>query len=74
MLGGHGTWSGMPRIEEVSEDGGPDYPVVTGDYRTRRAWASEPIRPGTPLTTPVPLFTKLDPSVADEELARLEGS
>jgi methionyl-tRNA synthetase len=74
MLGGRGTWSGMPRIEEVSEDGGPDYPVVTGDYRTDATWASEPIRPGTPLTTPVPLFTKLDPSVVDEELARLEGS
>ncbi len=73
MLGGRGTWSGMPRIEEVSEAGGPDYPVVTGDYRTDATWASEPIRPGTPLTTPVPLFSKLDPSVADEELARLEA-
>src|ERR1700722_9393128 len=61
MLGGRGTWSGMPRIEEVSEAGGPDYPVVTGDYRTDATWASEPIRPGTPLTTPVPLFSKLDP-------------
>jgi methionyl-tRNA synthetase len=73
MLGGQETWSGMPRIEEVSEEGGPDYPVVTGDYRTGATWAPAPIRPGTPLTTPVPLFTKLDPSVADEELARLEG-
>jgi len=73
MLGGQGTWSGMPRIDQVSEEGGPDYPVITGDYRTDASWASEPIRPGTPLTTPVPLFTKLDPSVADEELARLEG-
>ena len=31
-----------------------------------------PVKPGTPLATPAPLFTKLDPSVADEELARLE--
>jgi len=74
MLGGQGSWSGMPRIEEVSEEGGPDYPVVTGDYRTDASWASEPIIPNTPLATPVPLFTKLDPSVADEELARLEGA
>jgi len=29
------------------------------------------VRPGTPLAVPRPLFTKLDPSVADEELARL---
>jgi methionyl-tRNA synthetase len=35
-------------------------------------WAPTPIRPGTPLSQPVPLFAKLDPSVVDEELARLE--
>src|SRR5580704_4676502 len=73
MLGGSSVWSGMPRIDEVSEDGGPLYPVITGDYTVAAArWASMPIRPGTPLTLPVPLFTKLDPSVVDEELARLE--
>ena len=31
-----------------------------------------PVRPGTPLAPPEPLFAKLDPSVVDEELARLE--
>jgi methionyl-tRNA synthetase len=72
MLGGQGAWSGMPRIDEVSEDGGAPYPVITGDYRTAARWESAPIRPGTPLAQPVPLFAKLDPAVADEELARLE--
>src|ERR1700728_4565380 len=33
MLGGSGTWSPMPRIDEVTEDGGAPYPVITGDYR-----------------------------------------
>ena len=73
MLGGSQPWSGMPRIEQVDEDGGPSYPVITGDYRTAARWASEPIKPGTPLAPPVPLFAKLDPSVVDEELARLES-
>ena len=74
MLGGTGEWSGMPRIEEVNEDGGPSYPVITGDYDVAARWEHRPIRPGTPLQPPRPLFAKLDPSVADEELARLEGA
>jgi methionyl-tRNA synthetase len=72
MLGGTGGWSGTPRIDEVREDGGPSYPVITGDYTGAAAWASAPIRPGTLLSPPQPLFTKLDTSVVDEELARLE--
>jgi methionyl-tRNA synthetase len=75
MLGGNGIWSGMPRIDEVDEDGGPAYPVITGDYSSAAArWESAPIRPGTPLAAPAPLFAKLDPSVVDEELARLAGA
>jgi len=72
MLGGTGTWSPMPRIEEVSEVGGAGYPVITGDYPGAARWRSEPIRPGTPLAVPRPLFAKLDPRLAEEELARLE--
>jgi methionyl-tRNA synthetase len=72
MLGGTGEWSGMPHIDEVDEDGGPSYPVITGDYDVAARWEHRPIRPGTPLQPPRPLFAKLDPSVADEEVARLE--
>ena len=71
MLGGTGTWSDMPHVEEVDEEGGPPYPVITGRYDGAARWASVPVRAGTPLATPVPLFTKLDTSVVDEELARL---
>ena len=66
-----GTWSDMPHVEEVDEEGGSPYPVITGRYDGAARWASQPLRPGTPLATPVPLFTKLDTSVVDEELARL---
>jgi methionyl-tRNA synthetase len=71
MLGGTGTWSDMPHVEEVDEDGGPPYPVITGRYDGAARWSSAPLRPGTPLTPPAPLFTKLDTAVVDSELARL---
>ncbi|SIO84810.1 methionine--tRNA ligase [Nocardiopsis sp. JB363] len=79
MLGGTGTWTGMPRLESGHDTiGGSEeqveYPVITGDYADNDArWASTPIVPGTPLSRPEPLFTKLDQSVVDEELARLAG-
>ena len=74
MLGGTGTWSGMPELREVEDlDGGPGYPVLMGDYATEAVWESRPITPGVPLAPPTPLFRKLEPSVVDEELARLEG-
>ena len=63
----------MPRVEQVDEAGAPSYPVITGTYDGAARWSSVPLRAGTPLAPPTPLFTKLDPSVVDEELARLES-
>ncbi|WP_444961300.1 methionine--tRNA ligase [Nocardiopsis sp. M1B1] len=80
MLGGTGTWTGMPRIDAGRDTiGGSEeeveYPVITGDYAGNEArWESRPIAVGTPLGRPEPLFAKLDQSVVDEELARLEGA
>ena len=74
MLGGTGQLvrhaadrRGRPRMAA------PRYPVITGDYLTAARWESAPIRPGTSLGPPTPLFAKLDTSVVDEELARLEN-
>jgi methionyl-tRNA synthetase len=65
----------MPRIEEADDlDGGPGYPVITGDYRGAAAWERRPVAVGTPVAKPTPVFTKLDPSVVEEELARLSGA
>ena len=73
LLGGTGTVSPQPEIREVDDlDGGPGYPVLMGDYSATAGWASSPLTPGTPLEAPTPVFTKLDPSVVEEELARLE--
>ena len=76
-LGGTGVWAAMPEIREVSEPDNDDYPVLMGDYESAREagarWESIPLASGTPLQPPTPIFTKLDPSVAEEEVARLAG-
>jgi methionyl-tRNA synthetase len=67
------VWSAQPGITQVSEvteiageGSGPDYPVLTGDYAAQQArWASIPIEAGRPLAKPTPLFTKLDPGLAE---------
>jgi methionyl-tRNA synthetase len=76
-LGGEGVVAPMPRIEEVADldDDAPAarYPVITGDYTATPTWESRPVKAGTPVAKPSPIFAKLDPSVVDEELARLAG-
>jgi methionyl-tRNA synthetase len=75
VLGGAGEVQPMPRLEEVGDlDGGAGYPVITGDYSSPRAWRRHDLAPGTPVAKPTPVFTKLDPSIVEEELARLDGS
>jgi methionyl-tRNA synthetase len=73
-LGGQGEVAPMPRIEEVEDlDGGPAYPILTGDYSAAPAWRRHPIAVGSPVAKPTPIFTKLDPALVEEELARLGG-
>jgi methionyl-tRNA synthetase len=71
-LGGTGTFVPQPEVREVDDlDGGPAYPIITGDYAAQPRWAQEPVVPGTPVRPPTPIFTKLAPEVVDEELGRL---
>ncbi|WP_418059840.1 methionine--tRNA ligase [Pimelobacter simplex] len=72
-LGGSGAIAPMPRIEEVSDldDTARGYPIITGDYTGFPAWRRQPIEVGRAVAKPSPVFVKLDPSVIDEELARL---
>ncbi|MBA3530165.1 MAG: methionine--tRNA ligase [Propionibacteriaceae bacterium] len=60
-LGGTGVWAAQPEIREVGEEGGPDYPVLMGEYASEQArWTSVPIEAGRALVKPTPLFAKLD--------------
>ncbi|CAN5404788.1 methionine--tRNA ligase [soil metagenome] len=73
-FGGSGDIAPMPRIDEVDDlDGGPGYPVITGDYTTAPAWGRRPLVVGTPVEKPTPVFTKLDVAIIDEELDRLKA-
>lgn len=76
LLGGTGTIAPQPRIDEVTDLDDPSraYPVITGDYRlgeTVAPWAPRAVVPGTPVGKPTPVFTKLDDSVVEEEIARV---
>jgi methionyl-tRNA synthetase len=79
VFGGDGEFMPMPRIEHVEdldpgEGAGLDfYPIITGDYSATPRWESRPVTVGAKVDKPTPVFTKLDPAVVDEELARLEG-
>jgi methionyl-tRNA synthetase len=65
-LGGTGVWAAQPDLVEVDEEGGPSYPVLTGDYTKQQArWASTPLPVGRPLVKPSPLFTKLDDTLGE---------
>jgi methionyl-tRNA synthetase len=77
MLRGEQRWAAMPELVELDEEtavGSPSYSVLTGDYDTGARWESTPIEVARPVAAPTPVFTKLDPSVVDDELARLAGS
>jgi methionyl-tRNA synthetase len=74
LLGRTGQFTDTPEIRQVDDlDGGPSYPVITGSYEKSNRWARTPIIPGTPISAPTPVYRKLDVSVVDEELARLEA-
>jgi methionyl-tRNA synthetase len=72
VLGGTGDVQPMPQLQEVEDlDGGAPYPIISGEYSGIAGWQRRPIVVGTPVAKPTPVFTKLDPGIVDEELARL---
>ncbi len=70
VLGGDGELVPMPSVVHVADlDDGHPYPVITGDYSRMPRWESHPIRVGSPVAKPTPVFVKLDESVVETELA-----
>ena len=62
VLGGEGDLVPMPRLEEADDlDGGPGYPIITGDYSATPRWGSRPVVAGTKVGKPAPVFRKFDP-------------
>jgi methionyl-tRNA synthetase len=75
LLGREGMLAPQPELREVDDlDGGPSYPVLTGDYACDVRWESTPLQAGTPIAPPTPLFAKLDVLIVEEELARMVES
>jgi methionyl-tRNA synthetase len=74
LLGYDDVIAGPLEFREVDEDG-DTHLVLTGDYRSWGGeWSPSELRPGQKLQEPRPLFKKLDPEVADEELARMAAA
>jgi methionyl-tRNA synthetase len=72
LLGHGGTIAGELEFRTVDEDG-RSHEVLTGSYANWIGeWKPSDLSPGQKLQEPRPLFTKLDPKVVDEELARME--
>jgi methionyl-tRNA synthetase len=67
LLGHEGYLAGPLEIRRID-----DHDVLTGDYTSWvGSWTPSELAPGTPLQEPRPLFRKLPPETAAEELARL---
>ena len=73
ILGNEGQLMGTTHFEEADEDG-RKHRVLTGDYsQAVGKWQLSTLPPGQALQEPQPLFRKLDESIVEEELARLEA-
>jgi methionyl-tRNA synthetase len=72
LLGSEGDLAGPLRFETVTEEDGSTHEVLTGDHeRATGSWAASELPAGRKLQEPRPLFRKLPPETAEEELARL---
>jgi methionyl-tRNA synthetase len=75
LLGYDGWIAGPLEFQEAVEDDGSTHEVLTGDYETWVGrWAPSELPPGQKLREPRPLYRKLEPSLVDEELQRMQAA
>ena len=76
LLGYDGFLAGPIEQRRVTEAGGGEHTVLTGDYASWvGAWEPSALAPGQALREPAPLFEKLDPEkIVPEELRRMEAA
>src|SRR5699024_10415937 len=73
-LGGQRQRASLPRIEAVEElDARTRSAVVISESADVRAWEHRPVTVGPPVSKRTPVFVKLAPAIAEEELERLEA-
>jgi methionyl-tRNA synthetase len=71
MLGEEGTLFGRQIVEQVAETAKSHSALTYEGATAVGQWARLPVPAGRQLPQPGPLFKRLDPEIADEELARL---
>jgi methionyl-tRNA synthetase len=72
LLGHEGWIAGPLEFRTFTEEDGSSHDVLTGDYASwTGSWAPSELPPGQKLQEPKPLFRKLPPETAQEELERL---
>ncbi|HEX6350798.1 MAG TPA: methionine--tRNA ligase [Candidatus Dormibacteraeota bacterium] len=74
LLGFDDVLAPMPSVKEVEEAGWGAHLVLGGDYPSEARWHPQELPAGHPLQPPVALYKKLDESVVEEELRRMEGA
>ena len=75
LLGYQGWIAGPLEVREIEEEGGQKHAILTGDYGDWVGrWEPSNLPAGQKLREPEPLFRKLDPSIVEEELRRLDDA
>jgi methionyl-tRNA synthetase len=73
MLGYTDVIASQPEVREYEEAGGIAHRVQGSEYDATPRWRPSELAGGQRLLEPRPLFKKIDPEVAEEELRRMAG-